>query len=99
MKTTERAPGPWKYHMTYTAGEPQGFAVSAGALNLCQLMTGDNDAEEEADARLIAAAPDLLAALEGLLGCTELNLDGMDGDTRYLIENARAVIAKAKGAA
>jgi hypothetical protein len=36
----------------------------------------------------------LIAAITGLLDCTELNLDDLEGDTRYQIENARAVIGK-----
>jgi hypothetical protein len=48
-------------------------------------------ANREANARLIAAAPDLLAALEAFV-------DGDNGDsidTRY--ENARQAVAKARG--
>ena len=41
------------------------------------------------DARLIAAAPDLLAALEAILRC----------DCRFTQDDARAAIAKAKGEA
>ena len=41
--------------------------------------------------------PDLLAALEGLLDCPDLNLEDLEPDTIYLMENARAAIVKAKG--
>jgi hypothetical protein len=44
-----------------------------------------------ADARLIAAAPDLLAALEGVLRVSDRRTDEYDA--------ARAAIAKAKGGA
>jgi hypothetical protein len=47
-----------------------------------------------ANARLIAAAPDLLAALKGLLA---IEADSMDGEER--IEAARSAIAKADGIA
>jgi hypothetical protein len=44
------------------------------------------DAEQEANARLIAAAPDLLEALEGIL----------DNDCQYWREEARIAVARAK---
>jgi len=49
-------------------------------------------AEHEANARLIAAAPDMLAALEEL---TEEAYANMTGGKGHLIDNARAAIAKA----
>ena len=48
-----------------------------------------------ADARLIAAAPDLLKALEGLLDCAIYGF-GLPDDNEFSL-NARAAIAKAKG--
>lgn len=41
----------------------------------------------------VNAHDDLIAALTGLLGCAELNQDDLEGDTRYLIENAHGVLA------
>jgi hypothetical protein len=53
-------------------------------------------AQREADAALIAAAPDMLAALQALLGVAET----IDDDTMgAVLDNARAVIAKANGGA
>ena len=49
--------------------------------------------------RVMAAAPELLAALEGLLAAPDLNLDGLEAETISAIRAARAAIAKAKGAA
>ncbi len=52
--------------------------------------------DERANARLIAAAPDLLAALEGLLSdAIELGL--ADSEYSGSAIEARAAIAKAKG--
>ena len=60
---------------------------------MCILETADGiDPEDEADARLIAAAPELLDALKRV---TE-QLDEAYGET-YVVRQARAVIAKATG--
>lgn len=56
---------------------------------------GTSDDEAEANARLIAAAPCLLEALEGLLAKVECGT-ALDCD---LCDAARAAIAKARGAA
>lgn len=53
--------------------------------------------EVEANARLIAAAPELLAALEALVGEADLGEVDLDDDDRIKLDNARAAIAKAKG--
>lgn len=59
------------------------------ALSICELPFHHHDDENEANARLIAAAPDLLEALQDL--CDTLGECGMT-------ERARAAIAKAEGA-
>ena len=77
-------PGPWFYdessrtHITINA-----LSVSVASVPYC-------DAEGRADARLIAAAPDLLAMLQEFIAC------GRDAaDNEELIAAARFVIAKA----
>ena len=50
-----------------------------------------------ANARLIAAAPDLLAALVALVGEADLGEVDLDDDDRAKLEQARAAIAKATG--
>jgi hypothetical protein len=57
--------------------------------------------EAEAHARLIAAAPDLLAALEDGLQWMQYGgeIDGIFFDEASLVESFREVIAKAKGEA
>jgi hypothetical protein len=52
----------------------------------------------DADARLIAAAPDLLSALEGMLEHADMG-EINDEDTLEAVNAARAAIAKAKGEA
>lgn len=56
------------------------------------------DAEVEANARLIAAAPDMLAALRRLLDCPALRLEGHEYEDELAIDLARHAIAKAEGA-
>lgn len=53
----------------------------------------------EADARLIAAAPELLAALSAMLSAAELDvLDDTSNVWRSLMLNAHAAIQRANGA-
>lgn len=51
----------------------------------------DLQAQREADAVLIAAAPDMLAALENIVRCCDAN----DGDSlANAVEEARAIVAR-----
>lgn len=100
-------PGPWnvdsRYHvhaivdasgndLTYQQvapqfhdGEPCGSVTSRGRTAV----------ELEANARLIAAAPELLAALEGVVSrCEPSGYVGIDGQ---FLKAVRAAIAKANG--
>ena len=70
------------------------------------LGSGPSMAVRKANATLIAAAPDLLAALEAVIEDLEGNIDGgLDGgasrdwleDANNRLNAARAAIAKAKG--
>ena len=72
--------GPW-------TSDPDGYVSSPGGL-ICELMKHDTDRETEANGRLIASAPDMLAALERL---THPMAD--DEDLAF----AHAVIARALG--
>lgn len=60
---------------------------------------GDPSGDEEADARLIAAAPDLLEALKGMLALDEENHQRYPGDEDVCqeVQAARAAIARATG--
>jgi hypothetical protein len=55
---------------------------------IAQITRGWNEAEDEANARLIAAAPEMLEALQSLTHPMASDED---------LQNALAVIAKAKG--
>lgn len=50
--------------------------------------------EHRNNANLMAASPELLECLNDLLGCTELNLDDMEKDTRQKIDKAFAVMSR-----
>lgn len=51
----------------------------------------------KANARLIAAAPELYAACKAALACPEMNWQEMDDVSRAAVEFLRAAIAKAEG--
>jgi hypothetical protein len=53
--------------------------------------------EFEANARLIAAAPELVAALEAIIGSTLFTIRGTPCDPSALLKQARAALAKARG--
>jgi hypothetical protein len=89
-------PGPWQVHGSriIIAGPDRNVRTVAktepgGAFGM--------DAEQEANAALMAAAPDLLDALVDLLA--EATHTGPLREERHGIEKARAAIAKARGAA
>lgn len=101
---TEHTPGPWFWkedHPTnactevYDLGEgfPVGIATLYGSHdNVAAPKSGEawgDQPKRRADARLIAAAPDLLAALEVCLG----RMTGGD----FGFDMARTAIAKARG--
>lgn len=55
--------------------------------------------ELEANARLISAAPDMLSALQALINADNAPLVMSDSHSITLMDNVRAAIAKATGAA
>jgi hypothetical protein len=89
MAATQHTPAPW-YVTAYPAGTHAITAANGRVVALTVRMI-DNDARPGADARLIAAAPETLDALQGLL-------DALPG-AHPAIQSARAAIAKATGVA
>ena len=96
--TTKHTPGPWTTYNPSTAqlyyslritSETDGHDVAA------LIPNGKNAERWEANARLIAAAPDLLAALDEMLGDAETMNAPYRNDA--ICERARAAIAKATG--
>lgn len=100
---TEHTPGPWKAaHLGDSIAilgtraedpEPDGRTVAE---------IFDTDTEATADARLIAAAPDLLAALEWIVEFASERPEWFNGPMpdsaeNVWLEDARDAIAKAEG--
>lgn len=84
-------PGPWLFH------EGLGWClVKAGNREVLKYMHSP-DHENQANARLIAAAPELLEVLEDLL-YAYCDPGNQGGDHDEKVEAARAAIAKARGA-
>jgi hypothetical protein len=82
---TEHTAGPW------TVSKPSGNYIDAPASK--GSIAALTFSATPADARLIAAAPELLAALEDLV---KANYGQPYGVTVPALDNARAVIAKAR---
>ena len=100
---TKFTPGPWAYRPNEY--DDWGVVKSPDGLPVAQACVGrwskdfDKHRTEgtdpaEANARLIAAAPELLAALERMFNMSPPEIHGSPGSA---IEQARAAIAKAKG--
>lgn len=111
MSKNKFTPGPWEYGK---ATNYEGFYIApkgtlptlAGCERFGKNMTVccfNFPGETEANARLIAAAPELLEALENLVETVEQArtakfFNWQSGShTAMMIGNARAAIAKAKG--
>ena len=88
MKTHTHTSGPW-YPVTLFGSPDHSWAIESELHEVARLPEWpDNQAEAEANARLIAAAPEMLAALQSLT-----HPMASDDD----LQNALAVIAKVKG--
>lgn len=92
---SKHTPGPWDYWQGAGIGDESHAEIIAADGEI--VIAGFNNMIEqgEANARLIAAAPDLLEALVDSL-CA-LEVCGRDFD--HVMGKARAAIAKAKGEA
>ena len=96
----DHTPGPWelKAESEHLGGRVRKLQVLAshglaGNRELfCRFGPDDTD---KANARLIAAAPELLAALEDLVQCSPDDIDSWGFNDA--LAKARAAIAKAKG--
>ena len=103
---SKHTPGPWAYALEYGPNitEPPRITTVARCANYViglpsdypggNYRDGDPSGDEEADARLIAAAPDLLDALRHIEGVA---MADEPRDLPGIAHTARAAIAKATG--
>lgn len=102
MVETKHTPGPWKWatigDYAYVIGKPEWPCRSNGINGEWEVaqvddLIGEHDAEVKANARLIAAAPELLdAAREALFYITDID------NAHRSVKLLRAAIAKASTA-
>jgi hypothetical protein len=90
-------PGPWQTDQAEHDAPYQDIRIHAGKGSICRVWIDDApvhdyNAEQRANARLIAAAPELLEALKRLMGETTTMQDALEA-----AQQARAAIAKAEG--
>lgn len=95
MTALHHTPGPWDFDFPYiVAPDPSGTHPD---LYIAEVAREDEDGrvppedEQEANARLLAAAPELFAALAELVG--EIDLATPSGRRAELVARAREVIA------
>lgn len=92
----KHTPGPWKTYTTDQGLIDITAAGNDGTLTLAY-MTGEDNIEinVEANAKLMAAAPDLLEALTSLY--SKFKNDGIGSSSHYspIMERAKAAIKKA----
>lgn len=109
MTKAKHTPGPWQIVIDDDGNPLSGRPMVAAAPELdCAIVHWDGfvqsywrsargDKEIHANARLIAAAPDLLKALEELADLFDAMVSGEYRPDSYTTQPARAAIAKAKG--
>ena len=100
-ETAKHTPGPWVQVMQATGREViADYQATFGGIATVHPMP--NDWETDANARLIAAAPDLLAACEGLLAvCFDYltHDEQSDANCGPALRAAYAAVNSAKGGA
>ena len=88
MTDSKHTPGPWRWGASFDDLRPVWYSeMSQGA----GYISWDDEERKEANARLIAAAPDLLEALESII------VDDSWGLEHNVYMKCRAAIKKARG--
>lgn len=87
---SKHTPGPW-FHYDDTPRRIHGHEIAATGKTVARIYcTKGDEAEDAANARLIAAAPDLLEALEWIV-------NNHFSDPGNMVSVAKEALAKAKG--
>lgn len=94
MNESKHTPGPW-FHYDDRSSTERHEIVAMGKTVARVYCTNGCEAEDKANARLIAAAPDLLEACEAML--EEMQVWETEQGEHPAATLARAAIAKAKG--
>jgi hypothetical protein len=96
MKTHTHTHGPW-YPVTLGASPDHSWAIDSKLHEVARLPEWpDNQAEAEANARLIAAAPEILAALESILvGLSPASVDMQRDNLPELCKVCRGIAENA----
>ena len=98
MSETKHTPGPWRVAPRSDYPEHADINVDAGTRGYVALCGKAGDEEAEANARLIAAAPELLEALREVVACYVVRINGkVDVRRAAALDRARAAIAMAEG--
>ena len=98
---TQHTPGPWQCGFLHAGSEDPNeahFWLRSNDREISKLT------EIESNARLIAAAPDLLAALDGVMDLLDRAASNASGNLEHftvspLVAAAHAAVAKARGEA
>lgn len=90
----KHTPGPWVADKRWI--RPQDGTINNGIAIVLD-WPAHNDTVADANARLLAAAPDLLAALNKIVDAAEARYSECGSDNHPAIAAARAAIAKATG--
>lgn len=107
MNNTKHTPGPWllekteQTHYDRLSGQPSTFVtlrITSGKAFVAQTLRECNP-NAEADARLIAAAPELLAQLQACLHVLKRRLTHPSEPDVTNFDYIKALIAKATGGA
>ena len=98
----KHTPGPWRLDGPAANGE-QSIGISRaweiGGASICEVDSSRDHRVLLADARLIAAAPELLAALKAITDELGVPQPGYPAPVANAVAIARAAIAKAEGRA
>jgi hypothetical protein len=96
LTSTTHTPGPWTLG---ASREILGRAFDGSARNICDTVRGGSPEAAEANARLIAAAPEMLDALKAVLKIESMDARGVRFSFDFnspLAKQVRSAIAKAE---